>query len=138
MVAELVEIQMSISRATQLEALQAPQPGRRLLPADRHRRARRASDPAAQGQAVASGYRAAQGRGREREAAQEDWHELRVGLAMMAAAYEVSEDEEEAGHRADEVCERLERPEVAELVEASRAEVAVAALVPALGLSGAG
>jgi hypothetical protein len=40
----------------------------------------------------------------------------------------VSEDEEEADRRTDEACERLERPEVAELVEASRAEVAVAAL----------
>ena len=31
----------------------------------------------------------------KREAAQEDWHELRVKLAMLAAAYELSEDDEE-------------------------------------------
>ena len=47
---------------------------------------------------------------------------------MMAAAYEVSEDAEEDDRRAAEIYERLERPEVAELIEASRAEVAVAAL----------
>jgi hypothetical protein len=64
----------------------------------------------------------------KREAAQEDWHELRVKLAMMGAAYEVSEDAEEVDRREDEMQERLERPEVAELIEASRAEVAVAAL----------
>ena len=64
----------------------------------------------------------------KREAAQEDWHELRVKLAMLAAAYEVSEDDEEVDRRVAEVCERVERVEVAELIEASRPEVAVAAL----------
>ncbi|HET6295446.1 MAG TPA: hypothetical protein VFG33_18815, partial [Kribbella sp.] len=34
----------------------------------------------------------------------------------------------EVDHRATEVCERVEQPEVAELIEASRAEVAGAAL----------
>ena len=47
---------------------------------------------------------------------------------MLAAVYEVSEDDEEVDRRVDEVCERVERPEVAELIEASRPEVAVAAL----------
>ena len=47
---------------------------------------------------------------------------------MMAAAYEVSEDAGEVDRRTTEVCERVERPEVVELVEACRAEVAVAAL----------
>ncbi len=41
-VAELVEIQMSIARATQQEALQRAAARGRLLPADRHRLARRA------------------------------------------------------------------------------------------------
>ncbi|WP_342242295.1 hypothetical protein, partial [Inquilinus sp. OTU3971] len=45
----------------------------------------------------------------------------------MAAVYESSEEGEE-DRRADELSERLERPEVVELIEASRAEVAVAAL----------
>ncbi|KGM31885.1 hypothetical protein, partial [Inquilinus limosus] len=62
-----------------------------------------------------------------REAAREDRHGLRVTLAMMAAVYESSEDGEE-DRRAAELSERLERPEVAELVEASPAPVAVAAL----------
>ena len=64
----------------------------------------------------------------KREAAEEDWHALRVKLAMLAAAYEVSGDQEEVERRATEVCERVERPEVVELIEASRAPVAVAAL----------
>jgi hypothetical protein len=126
-VAELVEIQMSIARATQQEALQAPQPGvdycQRIATVSRAVRLTLLLKDKLSRQAAERRKAAAQ-----REAAQEDWHELRVRLAMMAAAYEVSEDEEEADRRADEVCERLERPEVAELVEASRAEVAVAAL----------
>ncbi|HEY9343683.1 MAG TPA: hypothetical protein VIQ53_00170, partial [Inquilinus sp.] len=64
----------------------------------------------------------------KREAAQEDWHALRVKLAMTSAVYEVSKDGDEADRRAAEMAEQLERPEVVELVEASRAEVAVAAL----------
>ncbi len=126
-VAELVEIQMSIARATQQEALQAPQPGvdycQRIATVARAVRLTLLLKDKLSRQAAERRKAAAQ-----REAAQEDWHELRVRLAMMAAACEVSKDEEEAGRRADEVCERLERPEVAELVEASRAEVAVAAL----------
>ena len=126
-VAELVEIQMSIARATQQEALQAPQPGvdycQRIATVARAVRLTLLLKDKLSRQAGERRKAAA-----KREAAQEDWHELRVRLAMMAAAYEVSEDGEEADRRADEVCERLERPEVAELVEASRAEVAVAAL----------
>ncbi|MGO1081178.1 hypothetical protein [Inquilinus sp. CA228] len=127
MLARVADVHMEIIEATRTEAVEAPQPGvdygqriavitkslrLTLLLEDKfanHRDERRKA--------------AAQ-----READQEDWHELRVKLAMMAAAYEVSEDEAEADRRADEVSERLERPEVAELVEASRAEVAVAAL----------
>src|SRR5687768_5252802 len=127
MVAELVEIQMAIARATQQEALQAPQPGadycQRIATVSRAVRLTLLLKDKLSRQVEEKRKAAAQ-----REAAQEDWHELRVRLAMMAAAYEVSEDGEEADRRADEVCERLERPEVAELVEASRAEVAVAAL----------
>jgi hypothetical protein len=62
------------------------------------------------------------------EAVEEDWHALRVKLAVLAASYESSKDAEEVDRRSTEVCERVERPEVAELIEASRAEVAVAAL----------
>ena len=131
--AELVELQMSIARATQQEARQAPQPGvdycqriavvtkslrLTLLLEDKfanHRDDRR--------KAAA-----------KRESAQEDWHDLRVKLAMLAAAYEVSKDNEEIQRRVAEMRERLERPEVAELIEASRAPVAVAALCRRWGL----
>ena len=131
--AELVEIQMSIARATQQEALQAPQPGvdysQRIATISRavrltlllkgklsqeHKEKRKAEA--------------------KREAAQEDFHDLRVKLAMMAAAYEASKDNAEIARRVAEVREQLERPEVAELIEASRAPVAVAALCRRWGL----
>ncbi|WP_342241822.1 hypothetical protein [Inquilinus sp. OTU3971] len=127
MLARAAEIQMEIMEVTRTEAVEAPQPGvdygqriaviakslrLTLLLEDKfanHRDERR--------KAAA-----------KREAAQEDWHALRVKLAMLAAAYESSEDGEEVQRRAAEVCERVERPEVVELIEASRVEVAVAAL----------
>jgi hypothetical protein len=126
-VAELVEIQMSIARATQQEALQAPQPGvdygQRIATISRSVRLtlllkRKLADERKERRKAAA----------QREAAQEDWHALRVKLAMTSAAYEVSKDGDEADRRAAEMAEQLERPEVVELVEASRAEVAVAAL----------
>ncbi|MGL4966973.1 MAG: hypothetical protein ACRC67_37480 [Inquilinus sp.] len=125
--AELVEIQMSIARATQQEALQAPQPGvdygQRIATIARSVRLtlllkRKLADERAERRKAAA----------QREAAQEDWHALRVKLAVLAASYESSKDAEEVDRRSTEVCERVERPEVAELIEASRAEVAVAAL----------
>ena len=124
---ELVEIQMSIARATQQEALQAPQPGvdygQRIATIARSVRLtlllkRKLADERAERRKAAA----------KREAAQEDWHALRVKLAVLAASYESSKDAEEVDRRSTEVCERVERPEVAELIEASRAEVAVAAL----------
>jgi hypothetical protein len=72
----------------------------RLLPADRYRLTRRAADPALKDKLL----RQADKRRKaavQRQAVQEDWHELRVGLAMTAAAYEVSE----ADRRADELSE---------------------------------
>ena len=125
--AELVEIQMSIARATQQEALQAPQPGvdycQRIATIARSVRLtlllkRKLADERAERRKAAA----------KREAAQEDWHALRVKLAMTSAVYEVSKDGDEADRRAAEMAEQLERPEVVELVEASRAEVVVAAL----------
>ncbi|WP_342240601.1 hypothetical protein [Inquilinus sp. OTU3971] len=125
-VAELLEIQMSIARATQREALQAPQPGadycQRIATVARSVRLTLLLKDKLSRQAEERRKAAA-----KREAAQEDWHELRVKLAMQAAVYESSEEGEE-DRRADELSERLERPEVVELIEASRAEVAVAAL----------
>jgi len=124
---ELVEIQMSIARATQQEALQAPQPGvdycQRIATVSRSVRltlllkGKLEQEDKEKRKAVA-----------QREAAQEDWHALRVKLAMTSAAYAVSKDGDEADRRNAEMAEQFERPEVAELIEASRAEVVVAAL----------
>jgi hypothetical protein len=126
-VAELVEIQMSIARATQQEALQAPQPGvdycQRIATVARSVRLTLLLKDKLSQQVVERRKAEA-----KREAAQEDFHDLRVKLAMLAAAYEVSKDNEEIARRVAEMRERLERPEVVELIEASRAEVAVAAL----------
>jgi len=124
---ELVEIQMSIARATQQEALQAPQPGvdycQRIATVSRAVRLTLLLKAKLSQQAKEKRKAAAQ-----REAAQEDWHALRVKLAMTSAVYEVSKDGDEADRRCAEMAEQLERPEVAELIEASRAEVVVAAL----------
>ncbi|MGO1078982.1 hypothetical protein [Inquilinus sp. CA228] len=125
--AELVEIQMSIARATQQEALQAPQPGvdycQRIATVARSVRLTLLLKDKLSQQVDERRKAAA-----KREAAQEDFHDLRVKLAMLAAAYEASEDNEEINRRVTEVREQLERPEVLELIEASRAPVAVAAL----------
>jgi len=124
---ELVEIQMSIARATQQEALQAPQPGvdycQRIATIARSVRLTLLLKGKLAQEAKEKRKAAA-----KRESAQEDWHALRVKLAMTSAAYAVSKDGDEADRRNAEMAEQFERPEVAELVEASRAEVAVAAL----------
>ena len=104
---ELVEIQMSIARATQQEALQAPQPGvdycQRIATASRAVRLTLLLKAKLSRQAKEKRKAAAQ-----REAAQEDWHALRVKLAMMAAVHEVSEDGDEVDRRAAEIDERME------------------------------
>jgi hypothetical protein len=131
--AELVELQMSIARATQQEARQAPQPGvdycQRIATVARSVRLTLLLKDKLSRQVDERRKAAA-----KREAAQEDFHDLRVKLAMLAAAYEVSKDNEEIARRIAEVRERLERPEVVELIEASRAPVAVAALCRRWGL----
>ncbi|WP_429225271.1 hypothetical protein [Inquilinus ginsengisoli] len=131
--AELVELQMSIARATQQGALQVPQPGadycQRIATVARSVRLTLLLKDKLSRQVDERRKAAA-----KREAAQEDFHDLRVKLAMLAAAYEVSKDNEEIQRRVAEVRERLERPEVAELIEACRAPVAVAALCRRWGL----
>jgi len=124
---ELVEIQMSIARATQREALQAPQPGidycQRIATIARSVRLTLLLKGKLSQEAKEKRKAAA-----KREAAKEEWHALRVKLAMTSAAYAVSKDGDEADRRNVEMAEQMERPEVAELIEASRAEVVVAAL----------
>ncbi|WP_225772962.1 hypothetical protein [Inquilinus sp. Marseille-Q2685] len=127
MLARAADVHMEIIEATRTEAVEAPQPGvdygQRIAVVTRSLRLTLLLEAKLSRQAEEKRKAAAQ-----REAAQEDWHGLRVNLAMMAAAYEVSGDGEEADRREAEMHERLERPEVVELIEASRPEVAVAAL----------
>ena len=126
MLARAADVHMEIIEATRTEAVEAPQPGvdygQRIAVVTKSLRLTMLLEEKFAGQRDERRKAAAQ-----READQEDWHELRVKLAMQAAVYESSEDGEE-DRRADELSERLERPEVVELIEASRAEVAVAAL----------
>ena len=104
---ELVELQMSVARATQQEALQAPQPGidycQRLATIARSVRLTLLLKGKLSQEHKEKRKAAAQ-----REAAQEDFHDLRVKLAMLAAAYEVSKDNEEIARRLAEMRERLE------------------------------
>jgi hypothetical protein len=127
MLARAAEIQMEIMEATRTEAVEAPQPG-----ADYCKRIAVVAKSLRQTLLLEDKFANHRDERRKaaakRESAQEDWHDLRVKLAMLAAAYEVSEDDEEVDRRVAEVCERVERPEVAELIAASRPEVAVAAL----------
>ncbi|WP_225766010.1 hypothetical protein [Inquilinus sp. Marseille-Q2685] len=126
MLARAADVHMEIIEATRTEAVEAPQPGvdygQRIAVVTRSLRLTLLLEDKLSRQAEEKRKAAAQ-----REAAQEDWHGLRVQLAMMAAAYEVSGDGEEADRREAEMHERLERPEVVEFIEASRPE-AVAAL----------
>ncbi|MGO1075643.1 hypothetical protein [Inquilinus sp. CA228] len=127
MLARAADVHMEIIEATRTEAVEAPQPGvdygQRIAVITKSLRLTLLLEQKFAGQRDERRKAAA-----KREAAEEDWHALRVKLAMLAAAYESSEDPEEVQRHATEVCERVEQPEVAELIEASRAEVAVAAL----------
>ena len=127
MLARAAEIHMEIMEATRTEAVEAPQPGvdygQRIAVVTKSLRLTMLLEDKFADHRDERRKAAA-----KRESAQEDWHDLRVKLAMLAAAYESSEDPEEVQRHATEVCERVERPEVAELIAASRPEVAVAAL----------
>ncbi len=127
MLARAAEIHMEVMEATRTEAVEAPQPGidycQRIAVVTRSLRLTLLLEDKFSNHRDERRKAAA-----KRESAQADWHDLRVKLAMLAAAYEVSEDDEEVDRRVAEVCERVERPEVSEFIEASRPEVAVAAL----------
>ncbi len=127
MLARAAEIHMEVMEATRTEAVEAPQPGvdycQRIAVVTRSLRLTLLLEDKFANHRDERRKAAA-----KRESAQADWHDLRVKLAMLAAAYEVSEDDEEVDRRVAEVCERVERPEVSEFIEASRPEVAVAAL----------
>ncbi len=127
MLARAADVHMEIIEATRTEAVETPQPGidycQRIAVVTRSLRLTLLLEDKFANHRDERRKAAA-----KRESAQADWHDLRVKLAMLAAAYEVSEDDEEVDRRVAEVCERVERPEVSEFIEASRPEVAVAAL----------
>ena len=126
MLARTAEVHMEIIEATRTEAVEAPQPGvdygQRIAVITKSLRLTMLLE-----EKFAEKRDERRKAAAKREADQEDWHELRVRLAMTGAVYETCEDGAE-DRCVDELNERLERPEVVELVEASRAEVAVAAL----------
>ncbi|MBW8728196.1 MAG: hypothetical protein JF625_24000 [Inquilinus limosus] len=127
MLARAADIHMEVMEATRTEAVEAPQPGidygQRIAVVTKSLRLTLLLEDKFAGHRDERRKAAAR-----RESAQADWHDLRVKLAMLAAACEVSEQDEEVDRSVAEVCERVERPEVSEFIEASRPEVAVAAL----------
>ena len=127
MLARTAEIHMEVMETTRTEAVEAPQPGvdygQRISVIAKSLRLTLLLEQKFAGQRAERRKAAA-----KREAAQEEWHALRVKLAMFGAVHATSKDEEEIHRRGTELCEQVERPEVAELIEACPAEVAVAAL----------
>ena len=127
MLARTAEIHMEVMETTRTEAVEAPQPGidygQRVSVIAKSLRLTLLLEQKFAGQRAER--RKAKAR---REAAQEDWHALRVKLAVLAASYESSKDADEVDRRSTEVCERVEQPEVAEFIESCPAPVAVAAL----------
>jgi len=127
MLARTAEIHMEVMEATRTEAVEVPQPGidygQRVSVIARSLRLTLLLEQKFAGQRAERRKAAA-----KREAAQEDWHALRVKLAVLAASYESSKDADEVDRRSTEVCERVEQPEVSEFIESCPAPVAVAAL----------
>ena len=129
MLARTAEIHMEVMETTRTEAVEAPQPGidygQRVSVIARSLRLTLLLEQKFAGQRAERRKAAA-----KREAAQEDWHALRVKMAVLAASYESSKDADEVDRRSTEVCERVEQPqpEVSEFIESCPAPVAVAAL----------
>jgi hypothetical protein len=106
MLARAAEIHMEVMEATRTEAVEAPQPG------------------VDYGQRIAVVTKSL----RLTLLLEDKFANHRDERRKAAAKRESSEDDEEVDRRVAEVCERVERPEVSEFIEASRPEVAVAAL----------
>jgi hypothetical protein len=137
LLARAAEIQMEVMEATRTEAVEAPQPGvdycRRIAGLTRSLRltllledkfSRPPEEPPPQ-------------QARPVEATAKAPPGMRAMLAMAAASYDGAETDEEnaeAGRRFGEINERLERPEVAEMVETCPAPAAVARLCREFGL----
>jgi hypothetical protein len=137
LLARMADIQMEVAEAARTEAVTTPQPGidycQRLAVIARSLRLtllledKFSRPPVERPQKTAAAQPAAADRSRSR---------LRVTMAMGAAALDRAETVEsaEAEQRFGEMAERLERPELAELVETCPPPVAVARLCRMFGL----
>jgi hypothetical protein len=129
--ARLVEIQMEVAEATRTEAVETPVAGvdycgRLAVIARSVRQTLLLEDKFSRPPEEAWPEKAAADRSRSR---------LRVTMAMGAAAIDGAEiEQDEADRRFMEMAERLERPELAELVETCPPLVAVARLCRMFGL----
>ena len=128
----LVEIGMEIAEAARTEAVEAPQPGvdycQRYATAARAVRLavlleEKLSRPDAEAEA------------RLARLSVKAWHRNRVKLAMAAAIKAETESPEEVYPRCAETLERLEQPELAEMIDRWPAEIVVARLCRMFGLS---
>ena len=127
MLARAAEIQMEVMEATRTEAVETPQPGvdycQRIAVLTKSLRLTLLLEENFAGQRAERRKAAA-----KREAARRQHHVQRVKFAMMMAPYDTPEVDEACDRRAEEIRERLERPEIAELVEKYPAEIAVETL----------
>ncbi|WP_225764452.1 hypothetical protein [Inquilinus sp. Marseille-Q2685] len=127
----LVEIGLEIAEATRTEAVEAPQPGvdycQRFAVVARAVRLtvlleEKLSRPDAEAEA------------RLARLSVKDWHRHRVKLAVAAAIREETGTSEETHRRCAETLERLEQPELAEMIDRWPAEIVVARLCRMFGL----
>jgi hypothetical protein len=132
------EIQLEVMEATRTEAVEAPQPGvdycQRITVLTRSLRLTLLLEDKLSRPPEERPLNAA---ARPVEAAGKAPPGMRAAMAMAAAVYDRAETEEEkkaAGERFREIAERLERPELAEMVERSPATAAVARLCREFGL----
>jgi len=128
LLARAAEIQMEVMEATRTEAVDDPAEGvdycQRIAVITKSLRLTLLLEESFAGQRDERRKAAA-----KREAARKQHHGQRVKFAMMMAPYDSPETEEGGRRRrAQEICEKLERPEVAELVEVTPAEIAVETL----------
>jgi hypothetical protein len=127
MLARAAEIQMEVMEATRTEAVETPQPGvdycARIAVITKSLRLTLLLE-----ESFASRRDERRKAAAKREAARRQHHVQRVKFAVMMAPYDTPETDEGSSRRAEEIRERLERPEVAELVEVTPAEIAVETL----------
>ena len=139
LLARAAEIQMEVMEAIRCEALDEPQPGvdycQRIAVAAKSLRLTLLLEDKFSRPPEAPPQKA--GPVSSVEPSDKAPPEMRAMLAMAAASYhgaETEDEEAEASERFGEILERLDRPEVAEMVERSPAPAAVARLCREFGL----